>query len=51
MPPNEISPGTKTGADQLAKASTEFSRLLGLQRHEPLDAEDRADLDLLVGAE
>jgi len=30
--------------------STEFSRLLGLQRHEPLTAEDRADLDLLVAA-
>lgn len=50
MPNNEISPVIQTGADQLAKADTEFTRLLGLQRHEPLDAETRAEIDLLVKA-
>lgn len=27
-----------------------FSRLLGLERHEPLDAEARAEIDLLIKA-
>lgn len=29
---------------------SEFTRLLGLHRHEPLDAETRAELDLLAKA-
>lgn len=33
-----------------AIGSTEFTRQLGLQRHEPLTAEDRADLDVLAAA-
>ena len=30
--------------------SSDFTRLLGLQRHEPLTPEDRDDLDLIIAA-
>lgn len=30
--------------------STNFTRLLGLERHEPLTSEDRADIDFIVAA-
>jgi hypothetical protein len=41
-PQNRPSPITTNGSD--------FTRLLGLQRHEPLDAETRAEIDLLIKA-
>lgn len=34
----------------LNTSDTEFTCLLGLQRHEPLTPEDRADLDLIIAA-
>jgi hypothetical protein len=44
-------PGTKSRATSTTPiAETEFTRLLGLQRHEPLTREDRDDFDLLVAA-
>jgi hypothetical protein len=44
-------PGSEAGATSTTPiADTDFTRLLGLQRHEPLTLEDRADLDLLVAA-
>lgn len=40
---NRPSPITTNG-------SSDFTRLLGLQRHEPLTAETRAEIDLLITA-
>jgi Family of unknown function (DUF6011) len=40
---------TKT-ADQLAKAKTEFTAPWRHDPHEPLTAEDRDDIDLLIAA-
>jgi hypothetical protein len=42
---------TKPGApSKTREGASDFTRLLGLQRHEPLTTEDRADLDLLAEA-
>jgi hypothetical protein len=38
------------GALENREGASEFTRLLGLQRHEPLTTEDREDLDLLARA-
>jgi hypothetical protein len=45
-------PGTRSRATSTTPtvADTDFTRLLGLQRHEPLDAETRAEIDLLIQA-
>ena len=34
----------------ITNGDSQFTRLLGLQRHEPLTPEDRADLDLIIAA-
>jgi hypothetical protein len=42
---------TKPGApSKTREGASNFTRLLGLQRHEPLDAETRAEIDLLIKA-
>ena len=42
---------TRPGAPSTTnEGASNFSRLLGLQRHEPLDAETRAEIDLLTKA-
>jgi uncharacterized protein DUF6011 len=42
---------TKPGApSKTREGASDFTRLLGLQRHEPLTREDREDLDFLVAA-
>jgi hypothetical protein len=51
MPRIRRNPGTSARATSTTRiADTEFTRLLGLQRHEPLTPEDREDLDLLFKA-
>jgi hypothetical protein len=50
-----IKEGAGGGTDATPKNTVtngfpEFSALLGLQRHEPLDAETRAEIDLLIKA-
>lgn len=42
-------PATETGS-HVTTSDSEFTRLLGLQRHEPLNAETRAEIDLLIKA-
>ena len=44
-PTTEPAPTTTHNVDD-----AEFTRLLGLQRHEPLTAETRAEIDLLIKA-
>ncbi|MDT5349335.1 MAG: hypothetical protein QOH91_2622 [Mycobacterium sp.] len=40
---------TRPGApSKTREGAPDFTRLLGLQRHEPLTVEDRADLELLA---
>ena len=46
----KVAPAPRKATHQLAKADTDITRLLGLQRHEPIDAETRAEIDLLVKA-
>jgi hypothetical protein len=51
MPQIRRNPGAKARATSTTPiADTDFTRLLGLQRHEPLDAETRAEIDLLIKA-
>jgi hypothetical protein len=51
MPRIRRNPGVSARATSTTPiADTDFTRLLGLQRHEPLDAETRAEIDLLIKA-
>ncbi|WP_353961936.1 DUF6011 domain-containing protein [Mycolicibacterium hippocampi] len=44
-------PATNGAAPRdLNTSDRDLTRLLGLQRHEPLTPEDRADLDLIIAA-
>lgn len=43
-------PATETGSHITTNRASEFTAQLGLQRHEPLTPEDRADLDLIIAA-
>jgi hypothetical protein len=38
------------GALEDREGASDFTRLLGLERHEPLTREDREDIDMLVAA-
>lgn len=51
-PPNERRPAPPQNRpiSNATNGYTEFTRQLGLQRHEPLTTEDRADLNLLIEA-
>lgn len=49
MKSRKPAPATETGS-HVTTSDSEFTRLLGLQRHEPLDTETRAEIDLLIKA-